>query len=77
MAMNRATTMESNNRPDPDEGASEYLETIALLQEEILRLESELLAREPASSSVVEFGRQVEEEAQQASQSKPRKRSTS
>jgi len=70
MAMNKATTRESDNRPEPDEDASEYLETIALLQEEILRLESELQAREPASSSVVDFGRRVEEEAQQASQSK-------
>jgi len=67
--MNQATTMESNNRPEPDEGACEYLETIALLQEEILRLESELLAREPATSSTLEFARKVEEEAQQTSRS--------
>jgi chromosome segregation ATPase len=69
MAMNKATTKESNIRPEPDEGASEYLETIALLQEEILRLESELLACEPATASVAGFSRKAEEEARQASQS--------
>jgi hypothetical protein len=60
--------MDSNSRPEPEEGASEYLETIALLQEEILRLESELQAREPATASVTEFSRKVEEESRQAGQ---------
>jgi chromosome segregation ATPase len=66
MAMNKARSMESNSRPEPDEGASEYLETIALLQEEILRLESELLACQPATASVSGLGRRAEEEARQA-----------
>jgi hypothetical protein len=52
----------STSQVEGNDASAEYLETIALLQEEIARLENELLAREESCQSTVADGRSSDDE---------------
>jgi hypothetical protein len=59
MSAEMTTSASQDERCDAD---AEYLETIALLQEEIARLENELLARDDSCQGTVTIGRSSDDE---------------
>jgi len=59
--MEKPGMMNGSSDSGYDESAAEYLETIALLQDEIARLECELLAHEETGSSSADADRQLED----------------